>query len=219
MGPSSFGQLDGQGSARPSIGSRRGHAPRRDLVPDWVELPPAYANLDDLDPFARVLATTDGTVTEILGAWAGDHVSVGWVSQRRADLERPVDGLRAGPGTAVLRRDVLLIGTRTGRALLYAESLIAIDRLPTLVRDGLIAGTRPIERLLHESRLETFREILCLRREAAGQVASDFGARPDDPFVMRSYAIVAGGLPLMLIAEKFPGRARPDAAEPLARPM
>jgi chorismate-pyruvate lyase len=219
MGPSSLGQLDGQAPVRPSIGSRRGHAPRRDLVPDWAELPPTHANIDDLDPFARVLATTDGTVTEILEAWAGDHVSVGWVSQRRADLDRPVDALGAGPGTTVLRRDVLLIGTRTGRALLYAESLIAIDRLPTVVRDGLIAGTRPIGRLLRESRLETFREIRCLRREPAGQVARDFDARPDDPFVMRSYTIVAGGLPLMLIAEKFPGRARPDAAQPLARAM
>jgi chorismate-pyruvate lyase len=219
MGPSSLGQLDGQAPVRPSIGSRRGHAPRRDLVPDWAELPPTQANIDDLDPFARVLATTDGTVTEILEAWAGDHVSVGWVSQRRADLDRPVDALGAGSGTTVLRRDVLLIGTRTGRALLYAESLIAIDRLPTVVRDGLIAGTRPIGRLLRESRLETFREIRCLRREPAGQVARDFDARPDDPFVMRSYTIVAGGLPLMLIAEKFPGRARPDAAQPLARAM
>jgi chorismate-pyruvate lyase len=206
MGPSSLGQLDVSGPPRPSIGSRRGHAPRRDLVPDWAELPPTHANIDDLDPFARVLATTDGTVTEILEAWAGDQVSVGWVSQRRADLESPVPALHAVPGTAVLRRDELLIGTRTGRALLYAESLIALERLPTLVSDGLIAGTRPIGRLLRESRLETFREILCLRREPAGQLAADFGARPDDPFVMRSYAIVAGGLPLMVIAEKFPGR-------------
>jgi chorismate-pyruvate lyase len=70
----------------------------------------------------------------------------------------------------------------------------------------LIAGNRPIGRLLRENRTETFREILCLRREPAGRLADRFDRDRDDPFVMRSYAIVGNGLPLMLVAEKFPGR-------------
>jgi chorismate-pyruvate lyase len=40
----------------------------------------------DLDPFARILATTDGTVTEILEAWANDRVAVGRISQREESL-------------------------------------------------------------------------------------------------------------------------------------
>lgn len=211
MGPS-FGQHGTDSRSESRLGGL-GHASASDLVPQWAELPPsAHADIADLDPFARVLATTDGTVTEILEAWSGEQVAVGWVSQRRAELERPLDALRAAGGSVILRRDVLLVGARSGRALLYAESLIALDRLPPFVRDGLIAGKRPIGRLLRESRIETFREILCLRREAAGLLADRFHTRADEPFVMRTYSIVGNGLPLMLIAEKFRGRLAPTPA-------
>src|SRR5256885_16204569 len=97
MGPLVLGPHGARiAEARPAA---RSAASGSDLVPRWADLAPsAHADIRDLDPFARVLATTDGTVTEILEAWAAEQVAIGRVSQRRAPLGRTVEALRAGTG-------------------------------------------------------------------------------------------------------------------------
>jgi len=155
---------------------------------------------------ARVLATTDGTVTEILEAWADEPIEIGYLDQELAELGGPIDALEIGPPFSVLRREIVLRGARTGEALLHAESLIAIDRLPRSIVDGLLLHRTPIGRLLRASRLETYREILQLEMEAAGLFAGRLGRPPDELLVSRTYRVIAGGLPVMLIHERFPRR-------------
>ncbi|HYU81135.1 MAG TPA: chorismate pyruvate-lyase family protein [Candidatus Polarisedimenticolia bacterium] len=182
---------------------------QRTLLPEWAvgpRAPKTTGGLRDLDPMARVLATTDGTVTEILEAWADEPIEIGYLDQELAELGGPIDALEIGPPFSVLRREIVLRGARTGEALLHAESLIAIDRLPRSIVDGLLLHRTPIGRLLRASRLETYREILQLEMEAAGLFAGRLGRPPDELLVSRTYRVIAGGLPVMLIHERFPRR-------------
>jgi chorismate-pyruvate lyase len=181
------------------------------LIPAWAERAgpgTLRAEIGDLDPLARILATTDGTVTEILEAWADDNVAVGQLSQREESLARPVALLDATTRSLVMRRDVLLVGARSKRPLLYAESLILAARLPAPIREGLRRGRTPIGKLLRTHRLETYREFLYLGRATAGPLGLQFRISAADPLIERTYRIFAGGRPIMLINEKFPARMR-----------
>lgn len=178
-------------------------------LPAWVERADTrtfVGDLSDLEPLARILATTDGTVTDILEAWANDAVAVGHLSQREESLVRPLPLLDAGARSPVLRREVLLVGARSRRPLLYAESLIFAARLPAGIREGLRHGRTPIGKLLRGYRLETYREFLHLGRTSAGPLALPFHISPDDLMIERTYRVFAGGRPVMLIHEQFPQR-------------
>jgi chorismate-pyruvate lyase len=92
----------------------------------------------------------------------------------------------------------------SGRTLIYAETLVALERLHPIVRSGLVSTSEPIGRLLIAARLETFRDILTAGTERAGGVGAHFGINRDDDVFARTYRIVSGGRPVMLITEKFP---------------
>ena len=178
-------------------------------LPAWLERANAgtfLVGVADLDPFARILATTDGTVTEILEAWANDRVAVGRISQREESLVAPLSVLDASARGLVLRREVLLVGAQTRRPLLHAESMILVERLPATIHEGLRQGWTPIGRLLRTHRLETYREFLHLGRGAAGPLAAQFHIAPTENLIERIYRIFAGGRPVMLIQEEFPER-------------
>jgi len=183
-------------------------ADTRGSLPAWAEREARtlLADLSDLEPLARIIATTDGTVTEILEAWANDNVAVGRLTQREESLVRPLSLLDASALSPVLRREVLLVGARSQRPLLYAESLIVTARLPAPIQDGLRQGWTPIGKLLRMYRLETFRDFLHLGRTAAGPLAQWFHISPSDLLIERTYRIFAGGRPVMLINEQFPER-------------
>src|SRR4051794_14801964 len=94
-------------------------------LPEWAIAPRApktNGGLRGLDPMARVPATTDGTVTEILEAWAEEPIEIGHLDQELAELGGPIDALEVGPPFSVLRREIVLCGARTRQALLHAES-------------------------------------------------------------------------------------------------
>ena len=177
-----------------------------DLVPAWARAPaePQFTDMRTVDVFARVLAAADGGVTTILETWAREPVVIGEVVQREGRLEESLEILRTDGGASVLRRDVVLIGSRSRRALLYAESLIMLDRLPTYTVAELLTGSTPIRRLLRESRLETHREILSIGTEPAATLASRFALRPSELLVSRTYRIFANSTPLIAVTERFP---------------
>jgi chorismate-pyruvate lyase len=186
---------------------QKGRRPEDAFVPQWAlmcDRPTTVADLADADVIGRVIVTTDGTVTELLEAWAGESVALGELAQEEGRLHRGVRALDASEGDRILRRDVLLVGTTSRRALLYAESLIALDRLPAPIADGLLHSRTPIGRLLRQSRLETYREILQITREEADAAGSRFGRTTDELFIARTYRVISGGRPVMLIHEKLP---------------
>jgi chorismate-pyruvate lyase len=157
-----------------------------------------------LTPFQRMLVGTDGTVTHILEAYAGEAIEVvklhqGFDAANGADRMLDVE-----TGDDVLRRRVVLRTASTRRNLLYAEAVVAVSRVAPAFVDGLVGTDKPIGVLLGEHRMETLREILQVEREAAGPSAVHFQVQPTSELIVRVYRIVAQGRPIVVITEKFP---------------
>jgi len=159
-----------------------------------------------LTSFQRILLTTDGMVTEMLEANYWERMVVEKLFQEDYPLEEDLPDLECKAGDHVLDRRIFLRGRMSHLVRLYAESFIARDRLPSVIRDGLLNSAKPIGLLILENRLETFREILGCEREPAGDIGRHFKIAPDDHLISRRYRVIAHGQPMMLITEKFPER-------------
>lgn len=170
--------------------------------------------LEELSLVQRILVTTDGTVTHILEAYAGEPVHV--VKLSSSLLSHPSERLGFGLGDheRALKRNVLLRGRQSGTTFIYAESVVMLDRVPPPMVEGLLGDDTPIGRLLVASRLETFREIIALSEGPADGIAPHFGIQSSDAVVSRTYRILAAGQLIAWITEKFPKAA--FSAEPLA---
>ena len=155
----------------------------------------------------RILLVTDGTVTNLLEAYAGEHVAVVKLQQETEPAPHTLADLDVRAEDEILRREVLLRGRESGRTLVYALSYIVPSRLDPALRQGLLDSVKPIGRLLEENRVETFREILSAGREPAAGMGIHFGIGRDALMVSRTYRIVVAGRPVMRITERFPADA------------
>jgi len=163
-----------------------------------------------------IVRCTDGTVTEILAAWASETIGVQTLEQRRiawparsqeraADFsDRVVDALGVDRGESIVLRTSVLRGVDTGAPYLYARTAIVPRRLCAPLRSELDEGAAPIGRLLLEHRVETIRDILEAGVQRAGAAARLLGVHEDETLLTRTYRIVIDGRPAMLITEKLP---------------
>jgi chorismate-pyruvate lyase len=158
----------------------------------------------DLSTLERVLPVIGGTVTEVLEQHLGEPLRAIRLDQRIGACTQPLPALALAVGESVLERRVLLRGATTSAPVLYAESLIALDRLDPRVRHGLLATDQPIGRLIRDNRVEIFRELLSCERVRAPRVAPSFGLPPETPLLVRTYRMANRGSPIMLITEWFP---------------
>lgn len=157
-----------------------------------------------LNMLQRVLLITDGTVTDVLEAYANERIRVVKLAQEfgTVDAERPE--LDIPTPERVLRRTVLLQGALTGTNFLHAHSVFTPDHLHPEIVDGLLVSDKPLGRLLAQYRVETFREIVAVGFEPAGTCADHFGVDPASKLVFRTYRILVDGRPVVRITEKFP---------------
>lgn len=157
-----------------------------------------------LSVFQQILLTTDGTVTNILQAYAGEPITLVRLSQSVLESATDIPELGPVPVNGVMERSVILQGSRSETNLLSADSRIALDRLHPRVREGLLYTNEPIGRLLATNRIETFREFISWNPEPAGTCASHFGIDQGDTVLSRTYRILSQHEPIMAITEKFP---------------
>ncbi len=164
------------------------------------------AILDDpsLGVFQRVLLTTDGTIVRLLEGCFGEPVRTAELVQFRTPASATDGALEPAGHETILRRKVLLQGSRTGRNYVYADSFTVLDRVGSSLREALLSTSEPIGRLLVSNRVETFREILRVGRRRAGALGGWFGLEFSDELLFRNYRLISGGRPIMLIAESFP---------------
>jgi chorismate-pyruvate lyase len=156
-----------------------------------------------LTRFQRMLLGTDGTVTHILEAYAEEPIEVVKLLQV-FDTSKEEDGaLLLVPEGPVLRRRVVLRGRHSRRNLLYAEAVVAVDRIGSTFLEGLTGSDKPIGVLLSEHRIETYREILSTERRAAGPSGAHFHLDPAAVILSRTYRIISGGKPILVIMEMF----------------
>jgi chorismate-pyruvate lyase len=139
----------------------------------------------------RMLLTTDGSVTALLEAGFGSRVAVETVANR-------VDG-------GVLRRRAILRVADTGRPLLRARAVLAIDHLEGPARDALLDGDEPIGAILRDAALETRRELLPYTVDmATADDAEELGIERGATVFERSYRILSSGRSLADVTERIP---------------
>lgn len=166
-------------------------------------------NLRALSPFQRALLTIDGTVTKFIEAFTMEPVDVTLLSQDVRNLLVDHEWLEAPAGSSVVAREVVLAGRYRGNVYSYAPSLLMVDRLPEAVQAELTSNPGGLGKILLASRVESRREILWYGRERLEETPPGVpGLRPGE-FISRTYRIISGGQPIMLINEKFPTDADP----------
>ena len=163
--------------------------------------------LSTLSPFLRALLVTDGTVTKALEAYFWEPVAVDTLEQRFATAAEPVPWIGLIAGDSCLIRDARLRGVHSGRAFAEALSLIRTQLIPNDFRRRLIDREIGIGALIRDSGLESYREVLDVGLEHTGG-ALDEPVREREmdpgPSVFRTYRIIIGGHPVILITEWFP---------------
>ncbi|MCZ6678414.1 MAG: chorismate pyruvate-lyase family protein [Candidatus Poribacteria bacterium] len=163
-------------------------------------------DLSNLTPFQRALLGIDGAVTPFIEAYTMEPVEVVRLHQQTQRLSTDHVWLQAPKGTAVVARQVLLRGVQSTTLYAYAVSLIVLDRLPEVVKEGLAADGEGLGDLLRRGRVETRRELLWYGLEHARELPDAIRYLEGEAFISRTYRIIANGQPMMLINEKFPSR-------------
>ncbi len=165
-------------------------------------------SLARLSSFHRALLVADGTVTRFIEAYKLSPVQVVLLSQARRTLQNEHIWLGLPTGGNIIAREVVLQSPstefQTPKIHAYAVSQIVYERLPEIVVEGVDAGIDGLGVLLQHSRLETRRDLLWWGIERATGLPSSIAYFEGQPFLCRTYRIVANGKPLMLITEKFP---------------
>ena len=160
-------------------------------------------NMRALSPFHRALLVIDGTVTTFLEAYTLEPIEVVRLGQAVQPLAEANPWLDLERGADVLARHVRLEGRYTHRLYAHATSLIALDRLPPDIASGLDVEGGGLGRILNSAKAENRREILWYGRERNHPIERS-GAGSLREFIVRTYRIIQGGQPIMLISEKFP---------------
>lgn len=147
----------------------------------------------------RLFLISDGTLTDLVEAAFLEPIAI---RKLYSEITRnAVSDLETATGEPVLTRRIAMFGGGTGRTYVYAESLLALDRLPPLFREELVNSDKPLGRLWSEHKIETWKELLSMHRLPAGELAQYFGS---GDLLTRTYRLISQGRPLMVISEYFP---------------
>lgn len=157
-----------------------------------------------VSPLQRLLLTTDATVTRLLEGLFGESIRTDGLGQACRSASPADAELELAGHEILLSRQTLLQGSDTGRNYLYAEACVVLDRLASGLREGLLTTSEPIGALLTAHRTETFREVLRLGRRPAGALGARLEMDSDADLVFRTYRIMSGGKPIMLLTEYLP---------------
>jgi chorismate-pyruvate lyase len=184
---------------------RAGFDPARVFVAQSAR-PPALGPIDvaALSPLQRGLLVIDGTVTTFLEATLLEPVEVVRLDQQESRAITADEWLGIGADAPVIRRRVMLRGRDSQRLLAWADSRIATERAGGTLRAGLEQAAGGLGRILLDSALETRRECLWFGREGRAEAPAAVAAAWPGEFLSRTYRVIAGGRPLMVITERFP---------------
>ncbi len=154
--------------------------------------------IEELPAFLRALLVTDGTVTKMLEAYFWEPVTVDTLLQEFVTAEAQIRWIDVHAGDQVLVRRVRLRGVDSGNHYANAFSVIRTDLIPEGFRQRLIAREIGIGALIRDSGLESYREVMEVGVETAD--GHESGTRG----LSRTYRIIIGQAPVILITETFP---------------
>lgn len=139
-----------------------------------------------LSPVARLLLTSDGSMTQMLESLVLLNVSM---AIERQDIIVPAGsffGIAAADGveTALAREAWLTDGKRY---LVYAHSLLFTDDSKSYSLDAIRDVTEPLGKMLRESDIKTSREGHRIGRVKSPEISKRLGLSPDEKFWARYY--------------------------------
>ena len=161
-------------------------------------------NLSELSTLQRMILITDGTLTDILEVCLLEKISIVKLSEKLINLDQDIPVLNLKSGDKIIKREIFLQGRVSKKNLIYAESIIVPERIDKRFKEQLLNSEKPIGKLWLEYRVETFKEIVDLSQEAAGDLAKNFQISPEEKLFSRSYRVFSQNQPIMMITEKFP---------------
>lgn len=195
------------GLSEPSLTNTNGtFDPFAELMVMQDAKPPHWQPVDlrTLTPFQRALLSIDGTVTKFIEAYTLEPIEIIRLRQQEKPLLSNHPWLEAAEGPNVIARQVLLRGKYSATIYAYAVSLLLSDRLPTDIIRDLDVEPAGLGRILLNSQLENRREVLWYGREQIADLPEALRAYTGHDFISRTYRIIVGQRPIMLISEKFP---------------
>lgn len=154
---------------------------------DSLEVVDGLEKTRKLSKIERVLAVTNGSVTQILELWFGEAVRIKTRRQEILPAGETARELDCGEDEEVNFREVDIFCGK--RLVLRAKSLTVVSRLGEGFKEDLLRADVPIGRLLIEHAIEARRELL--------------SAKIVDGKLKRKYNLIHGGRILMRIEETF----------------
>ena len=162
------------------------------------------ANLSTLE---SALGRAGGTVTAFLEHLVGEPIDARQRSQRPARAGAS-NSLGVAEGHPLIIRTAALRGRTSGRAYVYAETVLVPSRVPANVRERLESSADPIGRILEEEEIAVTRISLPGPEPRVTPVTPEMDADIADHLLARTYRVDADGTPLMVITEWFLGSLR-----------
>jgi chorismate-pyruvate lyase len=156
--------------------------------------------LGSLSSAQKILLATDGSVTTILDVLKG-HVNIRTLVQefREAD-EEAASLLNIQVGDTINYRVVVIEGEEP---LIYAVSMIPMERLDNDFKEDLIRADIPIGRILRKHDIESRREIKTVSvEEIEPEMVNIF--KTQAPMLRRTYNIIHKDQVLIWLMETFP---------------
>jgi len=156
-----------------------------------------------LSAVQRAVLGSDGSFTLLLSALLGQEVKVALIDQSVGAMRQHDEAIDLAEGSRVLNRNVRLY-VEPQRNIVYASSVIALDRLASPLANDLLMGEETIGRLLRKHRLETFRELVDWGTASLPEEARDHFFAIE--MLYRSYRIISNRQPVMVVTEFFDRR-------------
>jgi len=169
------------------------------------EDPARRALWESLSLQTKALLSTDGSVTLLLGAFAGEDIDVSVLDQQTCS-EGSCLALRPGKHEQALKRTVLLRTATSRKNLAYAQACIAHERLDIALQRMLIDGNVPLGLVLRQGRVESFRALVDWGGCKMEDVPHLSAYLHCDELVHRTYHIVVDRTPLVRVTEYFPAQ-------------
>jgi chorismate-pyruvate lyase len=171
------------------------------IINVFKALPVIEEKLGTLSSAQKILLTTDGSVTSILDVLKG-HVDINTLQQEFVPADKEMARvLNIKEGDRVNYR-VVIIKTAQ-EPLIYAVSLVPLNRLNNEFKEDLIQADIPIGRILKKHNIESRREIKSIFIEEPDQELIEI-FKTDSTFLCRTYNIIHHDEILIHLKEMFP---------------
>jgi chorismate-pyruvate lyase len=154
------------------------------------------------------LSSTGGTVTDFLEHLVGEPIEARGRRHERVGAPAAND-LGVEEGGPLLHRAATLQGSVSGNPYVYAESVIAMSRLPTRLLDRLETSNDPIGRILEEAEVAVTRVDIEEPSALTMYRPTDVSEIVRGHLLTRTYRIDTEQTPLMIITEWFLGTLIP----------